>query len=165
MKENKQLREDVDKLTMYSGFPKVYHVKQTDEEVYLPGLYTHHNGYEMSVKVYPNGCGSEKGTHVSIFTCLMKGSYDDHLKWPFRGVITIKIVNQAGDHDHIEKPFPYNDQTPDSAAGRVISGERSAGRGKHQFLAHSDLEYNAAKKTQYLKDNQLIIHVVKVELK
>ena len=49
--------------------------------------------------------------------------------------------------------------------GRVTSGEYAVGRGFYYLLAHSNLEYNAAKKTQYLKDNQLIIHVVKVELK
>ena len=168
VKENQQLREEVDKLkvalTKHSGFPKVYHVKKTDNKVYLPGFHTYENGYKMCLKVYPNGCGDGKGTHVSIFTYLMKGSYDDHLKWPFRGEVTIKIVNQVGDHDHIERTTTFNDQTPDSAAGRVTSGERSRGRGQHQFLAHSDLEYNAVKKTQYLKNNQLIIHVVRVEL-
>ena len=100
----------MDKLTKYSGFPKVYCVKQTDEEAYLPGFFTHPHayGYKMCVKVYPNGCGDGKGTHISIFTHLMKGSYDDHLKWPFRGVTTIQIVNQAGDHDHIEKSITYH---------------------------------------------------------
>ena len=34
-----------------------------------------------------------------------------------------------------------------------------------QFIAHSDLGYNAANKTQYLKDDFLIILVVKVEPK
>ena len=57
--------------------------------------------------------GDGKGTHISIFTFLMRGSYDDHLKWPFRGNITIQIVNQAGDHDHIEMIIHYNDETPD----------------------------------------------------
>ena len=169
VKENQQLREEVDKLkvafTQCSGFPNVYHVKKTDEEVYLPGFYTHENGYKMCLRVDPNGYGDGKGTHVSTFTYLMKGSYDDHLKWPFRGQVTFQIVNQAGDHDHIENTITYNDQTPDENGGRVTHGERSRGWGKHQFLAHSDLEYNAVKKTQYLKDNQLIIHVVKVELK
>ena len=171
MRENRQFEEKLETteeevgkpkvaMTKCSGFPKVYHVKQTDYEVYR-----HENGYKMCLHVDPNGSGDAKGTHVSIFTYLMKGSYDFNLKWPFRGQVTIQIVNQAGDHDHIEISIPYNDQTPDSTAGRVTSGERSAGRGYHQFLAHSDLEYNAAKKTQYLKDNQLIIHVVKVELK
>ena len=94
----------------------------------------------------------------------MKDAYDDHLKWPFRGVVTIQIVNQAGDHDHIENTLPYNDQTPEEYVGRVRSGERSRRWGFGKFLAHSDLEYNAATKTQYFKYNQRIIHVVKVEL-
>ena len=173
VRENQQFKEKLDateeevgKLKLaVTGFPKVYQVKKPDEEVYLPGFYTHHNGYKMCLRVAPNGNGSGKGTHVSIFTYLMKGTYDFHLKWPFRGVVTIQIVNQAGDHDHIEKSIPYNDQTPDDYACRVTSGARGEGRGYSQFLAHSDLEYNVAKKTQYLKDNQLIIHVVKVELK
>ena len=83
VKENQQLREEVDKLkvalTKHSGFPKEYEVKHTDEEVYLPGLYTHPHGYKMCIKVYPNGYGDGKGTHISIFTCLIKGSYDNHL--------------------------------------------------------------------------------------
>ena len=176
VRDNRQFKEkletteeEVGKLkvamTKYSGFPKVYHVNQTDIVAYLPGFYTYENGYKMCLRVDPNGYGDAKGTHVSIFTFLMKGSYDDHLKWPFRGVVTIKIVNQAGDHDHIENTITYDDQTEDDTAGRVTSGERAGGWGFDTFLAHSDLEYNAVKKTQYLKDNQLIIHVVKVELK
>ena len=101
---------------------------------------------------------------ISIFTFLMKGLFDDHLKWPFRGNITIQIMNQAGDHDHIEDTIAYNDETPDDIAGRVTMGERSDGWGQDQFLPHSDLEYNATKKTQYLKDNHFIVRVVEVEL-
>ena len=56
----------------------------------------------------------------SIYTFPMKGSYDDHLKWPFRGVVTIQIVNQAGDHNHIEKTTTYNDQTPEEYVGSYI---------------------------------------------
>ena len=151
-------------LTRYAGFPKVYRVERTENKLFLPGFYTHHNGYKMCIRVDPNGVGAGVGTHISIYTFLMKGSYDDHLKWPFRGNITIQIVNQAGDHDHIEKTIPYNDETPDVNAGRVTRGERSIGWGRYQFLPHSDLEYNAAKKTQYLKDNHFIVSVVKVEL-
>ena len=151
-------------LTSYVGFPKVYSVERKGNEVYLPGFYTHHNGYKMCIRVDPNGNGDGEGTHISIFTCLMKGLYDDHLKWPFKGNITIQIVNQAGDHDHIEYTMQYNDETPDNTAGRVTMGERSRGWEFHKFLPHSDLEYNAAKKTQYLKDNHFIVRVVKIEL-
>ena len=166
--ETENLTEKIEELklalTRYAGFPKVYRVQRTENEVYLPDLYTHHNGYKMCIRVYPNGRGDGKGTHISIYTHLMKGSYDDHLKWPFRGNITIQIVNQAGDHNHIELTIHYKDETPDISAGRVTSGEKSLGRGYHQFLPHSDLEYNAAKETQYLKDNHFIVRLVEVEL-
>ena len=48
---------------------------------------------------------------MSLFIHLMEGAYDRYLKWPFRGEITIQIVNQAGDHSHFEKTIPYNDET------------------------------------------------------
>ena len=54
----------------------------------------------MCVLVDSNRYGDGVGTHVSIFICMMRGPFDDHLKWPFRGKITIQIVNQAGDLDH-----------------------------------------------------------------
>ena len=125
---------------------------------------THSNGHRMCLQWHSNGFGDGKGTHVSIFTHLMRGPYDDHLKWPFRGEITIQIVNQAGDHSHVEKTIPYSDKTPDSCAGRVIDKETSGSWGFHNFLAHTKLEYNAAKKTQYLKDDIIVVRVVRVKI-
>ena len=125
--------------------------------MHLPPFYTHSHGYKFCVNVYPQGNEDGKGTHVSVYGCLMKGQFDDHLKWPFRGEITIQIVNQVGDHDHVEKTFPYNDDTPD---GRV----RAGGRGFPEFFPLADLGYNHAKKTQYGKDGVIIVRVVKVSL-
>ena len=102
---------------------------------------------------------------MSVFTCLTKGPFDDHLKWPFRGEIIIQIVNQDGDHDHVEKTIPYNDGTPDAYAGRVTGNkERAIGWGQHEFLSHTDLGYNGARKTQYLKDDIIIVRVVRVKI-
>ena len=99
-------------------------MKKGNEEVFLPSFYTHQHGYKMGIRVDPNGTGDGKGTHISIFTYLMKGSYDDHLKWPFRGNIIIQIVNQAEDHNHIEHTIPFNDEASDDVAGRVTIGGR-----------------------------------------
>ena len=42
-----------------------------------------------------NGNNDEaKGTHVSVFACLMKGDNDDSLFWPFTGTVTIELLNQ-----------------------------------------------------------------------
>jgi len=119
----------------------------------------------MCLMVYPNGCCDGLGTHVSIFTCIMRGLFDADLKWPFQGDVTIQIVNQAGKDNHREKVIPYTDNVPDRAAGRVTDRERSAGQGFLQFLPHSSLGYNAAKNTQYLRGDSLQIRISKVELK
>ena len=119
----------------------------------------------MCCQVFPNGNKEGEGTHVSIYTRLMKGQFDDHLKWPFAGVITVQIVNQARNRSHIEKVIPYDDETPVEAAGRVRDTEMvEKGLGYSQFLALTDLGRNAAKKTKYLKDDIMIVRVVSVEI-
>ena len=163
--EEQQLRPDLQQLINTLERLLEFRVKYTEGDVHSPAFYTHTHGYQMCVCVYPNGYGKGKGTHVSVFTLMMRGSFDDYLKWPFRGEITIQLVNQAGDHDHVEKIIRYNDETPDRVAGRVTGSERAThAQGFTHFLAHTDLGYNAARKTQYLKDNHLIVRVVKVVL-
>ena len=145
------------------GFPLVFHVKFEVEKyrINLPAFYTHPNGYKMNIYLYPNGYGSGEGSHVSISTHLIQGSYDDHLKWPFRGSITIQIVNQAGDHSHVEKTIRF-DKTAGVNANRVTGNVRS---GKSKFLAHTDLvSYTGKKNTQYLKDDIIIVRVVRVKI-
>ena len=164
-KENQELRQEVKDFKVQKlGLPVKYHVKKSEGRVYLPSFFTHSHGYEMCLCVFFNGNGPVEGTHVSIFTALMQGKYDDHLKWPFRGEITIQIVNQAGDHRHVEETIPYNDKTPDGSAGRVIDKKRSGRWGFREFLAHTDLEYNAKRNTQYMKNDIIIVRVVKVLL-
>ena len=145
-------------------FPVDYHVKQTNKAVNLSPFYTHPHGYRMCVCVAPNGNGDGEGTHVSIYTCMMQGSFDNYLKWPFRGAITIQIVNQVGDHNHVERIIDYNDETADDTAGRITGKKGALGWGKPQFLAHNELQYNAERQTQYLKDNTLHIRIIEVAL-
>ena len=167
-KEVAVLKEETQQLRLsLRGFPIDFKVNYAseEEEDYLPSFYTHPHGYRMCLEVYPKGSQSGKGTHVSVYTHLMKGQFDDHLKWPFRGEITIQIVNQVGDHHHVEMTLPYDDETPDANAGRVTGNkERAIGRGFSQFLAHTDLGYNGARKTQYLEDDIFIVRVVRVKI-
>ena len=39
-------------------------------------------GYKMCLGVYANGVGRGAGTHVSVSLVLLRGCYDDQLKWP-----------------------------------------------------------------------------------
>ena len=163
--EATKLRQDLQQHVNTSGRLLEVCVKYTEMEVYSPAFYTHPHGYRLCVRVNPKGVGNGKGTHVSIFTYLVFGRFDDYLKWPFRGSVTIQLVNQVGDYGHVEYTIAYDDGTPDNNAGRVTGSEIGKnGWGNHQFLAHSHLGYDATRKTQYLKDNHLIVRVVEVTM-
>ena len=100
----------------------------------------------MCLQVHLSGHGDGQGTHVSIYTCLMRGPFDGGLKWPFRGDVTIQIEDQAGEKHH-EKVFPYNYNTPDSHSNRVTERERSPSWG---FFPHTSLGYNTVTKTIFM---------------
>ena len=123
--------------------------QKNEDSVWIsPAFHTHQRGYRMCLEVYPNGDHNGLGTHVSIYTCMMRGPFDSGLKWPFRGDVTIQIVDQAGEEHH-ETVFPYKDITPDSHmhANRVTDREWSVGLGFDQFLPHTSLGYNTATNT------------------
>ena len=48
-----------------------------------------YTGYKMCARLYLNGDGMGKGTHVSLFFVVMRGAYDALLKWPFRQKVLI----------------------------------------------------------------------------
>ena len=140
------LNEEMQNLKLgLGGFPIEYSVKYEKEGnvIYLHSFYTHPRGYRMCVQFYPNGFQVAKSTHVSLFVCIMQGEYDNHVKWPFRGEIIIQIVNQAGDHSHIEKVIPYSDETPADTAGRVTDKERAKGWGFLKILTLDNIDYNS----------------------
>ncbi|MEQ2197223.1 hypothetical protein XENOCAPTIV_025934, partial [Xenoophorus captivus] len=52
--------------------------------LYSQPFYTGYFGYKMCARVYLNGDGMGKGTHLSLFFVVMKGEYDALLPWPFK---------------------------------------------------------------------------------
>ena len=91
-----------------------------------------------------------------MFTYLKRGEFDSHLKWPFRGTVTIQLVNQLEDKEHHTNSISYKDASPVAAQ---VAGERSAGWGNLEFLPHSELGLSVANNRQYLKDDCLIFRV------
>ena len=70
-------------------------------------FYTSKGGYKMSLLVKPNGFQEYGETWVSCSIDLMPGEYDDILEWPFRGEVTVELLNQLGDYDHREHTVNY----------------------------------------------------------
>ena len=133
--------------------------RTTADPWYSTPFYTHPHQYKMCLKVYASGSGLGEGTHVSVFVHLMRGEFDDHLKWPFRGDITVQLLNQLGEMEHYIKVIPFNERTPNDTAGRVIAGDRAAsGWGILQFVSHSMLR-ESPKTTRYLMNDCLCFRV------
>ena len=130
-----------------------------NNETFSPAFYTSPDGYKMCICVDANGNGKGEGTHVSVFAHLMKGENDDHLPWPFTGMVTFELLNQLEDKNHHSKTtiFP---QALENEVQRVVNQETaSTGYGCHRYISHSDLGYNEAKNCQYLKDDCLYFRI------
>ena len=134
-------------------------LKLENDTWYSPPFYSHPQGYKMCLRVDSNGNGEGKGTHISAFVCLMKGEFDDHLKWPFRGSISLRILSQISDENDRESVVGFTDKTPDANAGRIIKDKRGGAWGRHKFVHHDDME------EKFLKDDCLHLQITKVELK
>ncbi len=140
------------KLTNYLKY------KSDNDLFYSPSFYTSYTGYKMCLKVAANGLGTCEGTHVSVFSYIMKGDNDDSLSWPFPGIVTYELLNQLEDKNHYKMRLTF--PADNACSRRVVDRERSIqAYGQQKFISHADLDYNASKNTQYLKDDTLVFRV------
>ena len=95
--------------------------KRDYDQWYSPPVYTHYKGYKICLRVDANGSNFGKGTHVSVYVFFMRGEFDDSLKWPFRGAISVQLLDQVNGKDH----ETYT--TPNGSCARVTEGEKSTG--------------------------------------
>ena len=104
-----------------------------------------------------NGFGRGKGTHVSVYVHLMRGEFDDLLKWPFCGEVTMQL--KKTDPPHYERFLSLNEKTPNGCVCKPTK-ERNPGRGYHEFISHADLYAGG-----YLKDDKLVFCVSDIVVK
>ena len=130
--------------------------KRDNDSWHSPYFYTRPNGYKMCLRVDANGVASSRGTHLTVFVCLMRGEFDDQLKWPFRGNITIRLVNQE-DKDNILKTIRFTESVPQTRCQRVMTNEPSLGCGC-SFLPLTELQ------PEYLKNDCIKLCIKKVEV-
>ena len=140
--------------------------KKDDDEWFSPPFYSHIGGYKMCISVNANGSDTGKSTHLSVYFYMMLGEYDDNLKWPFFGEVTVQLLNQKKNAYHYEKPLV---ETTDCSGGSTTCFTRvqevkqhGSGWGYRHFISHEMLTYNAGKDCQYLMNDCLKFQVKKV---
>ena len=136
--------------------------KENDSQWYSEPFYTHDHGYKMCLRVDVNGYDKASGSHLSLFTCFMKGEFDSQLSWPFYGQIVVELLNQNADNNHHKYTIYYDHSTTDYA-GRMRINTNSRGWGNSRFVSHAKLlSKNSGSKVQYLKDDCLKFRVREV---
>ena len=70
--------------------------EQTGKNIswYSGHFFTSQYGYKLRLRLYLNGYGSGRGTHLSLYLIVMKGEYDALLSWPFQQEVTMMLLDQ-----------------------------------------------------------------------
>ncbi|CAF4528893.1 unnamed protein product [Didymodactylos carnosus] len=70
-----------------------------------PPFYSSPTGYKMRMRLCLHGDGNARKTHLSLFFVLMRGDYDEILKWPFNFKVTFCLYDQSDQQRHIINSF------------------------------------------------------------
>jgi TNF receptor-associated factor 2 len=121
--------------------------------VYSPAFYTSRTGYKMCGRIYLNGDGMGKGSHISLFFVIMRGHYDNLLKWPFRQKVTFMLLDQ-NQHEHIIDAFRPD---PNSTSFKCPTSEMNIASGCPLFVPLTHLENSSS---AYVKDDTIFIKII-----
>uniref|UniRef100_A0A8C0IW06 TNF receptor-associated factor n=1 Tax=Chelonoidis abingdonii TaxID=106734 RepID=A0A8C0IW06_CHEAB len=120
--------------------------------LYSQPFYTGYFGYKMCARVYLNGDGMGKGTHLSLFFVIMRGEYDALLPWPFKQKVTLMLMDQGASRRHLGDAFKPD---PNSSSFKKPTGEMNIASGCPVFVAQTVLENGT-----YIKDDTIFIKVI-----
>ena len=120
---------------------------------YSPPFYTNRDGYKMCARIYLNGDGSGRNTHLSLFFVILRGEYDALLTWPFRQKVTFTLLDQSESNEHVVDAF--RPDTNSSSFKKPIS-EMNIASGLPIFCPLGKLMSNDR---EYIKDNIMFIKI------
>ncbi|KAG5272965.1 hypothetical protein AALO_G00171220 [Alosa alosa] len=120
--------------------------------MFSPAFYTSKYGYKMCLRIYLNGDGTGRGTHLSLFFVVMRGQSDALLKWPFNQKVTLMLLDQSN-REHIIDAF--RPDVTSSSFQRPVS-EMNIASGCPLFCPLSKLEG----KNSYIRDDTIFIKAI-----
>ncbi|XP_063289059.1 TNF receptor-associated factor 2 [Pelobates fuscus] len=120
--------------------------------MFSPPFYTNKYGYKMCLRIYLNGDGTGRGTHISLFFVVMKGPNDALLRWPFNQKVTLMLLDQ-NNREHMIDAF--RPDITSSSFQRPVS-EMNIASGCPLFCPLSKLEG----KNSYVREDTIFIKVI-----
>nr|XP_006815520.1 PREDICTED: TNF receptor-associated factor 2-like [Saccoglossus kowalevskii] len=121
--------------------------------IYSPCFFTSRQGYKMCARIYLNGDGMGKGNHVSLSFVIMRGEYDQLLRWPFRQKVTLMLLDQ-NHREHVIDAFRPD---PTSNSFKKPTGDMNIASGCPLFMPLSQLN---SSRHSYVKDDCMFIKII-----
>ena len=118
---------------------------------YSPCFFTSRYGYKMCARIYLNGDGMGKGSHISIFFVIMRGEYDALLRWPFRQKVTFMLLDQ----DNVEHVIDAFRPDPNSSSFQRPRRETNIASGCPMFCSLAELNNHA-----YVRDDAMFLKII-----
>ena len=113
-----------------------------------PPFYTHNRGYKLCFEV----CTSNDFLSINFY--MMRGEFDDELKWPFNGQVSIQLLSQDGSNEHCAITISLDNSR---CFSRVTEGDiGSSGCGEWIFISFADFC------KRYVNDDCLHFRIVKI---
>ena len=119
--------------------------------LYSPPFYSAQYGYKMCAKIYMNGDGFGKGSHLSLFFVVMRGDFDPLQTWPMQKKITMMLLDQ-GNGDHMIDAF-HSD--PQSSSFQRPKSDMNIASGSPLFMPLDSLNNRP-----YIKDDVMFIKII-----
>ena len=118
--------------------------------IYSPPFYIGRFGYKVCARLYPNGDGIGKGTHMSMFFVIMRGEYDALLPWPFLQKVHLRLIDQ----DRIRDAYDAFRPEPHSSSFRRPTSDMNIASGCPTFISHMELRQGG-----YIRNDTMFIKI------
>ena len=118
---------------------------------YSPCFFTSRYGYKMCARLYLNGDGMGRGTHISVFFVVMRGQHDALLRWPFRQKVTFMLLDQ----DNVEHVIDAFRPDPSSSSFQRPRRETNIASGCPMFCSLAELNNHA-----YVRDDTMFLKII-----
>ena len=120
-------------------------------------FYSHPGGYKFQLHVVVSLDHGSK--YIGARVHLLEGGNDDNLMFPFKGTLTVSLMNQRSDREHQEKALQLNPQF----CRREDRGTLQDSGSHCSVVSHCRWKERTSNVSSYVADGRLYIKVLSVD--
>ncbi|XP_062519602.1 TNF receptor-associated factor 5-like [Corticium candelabrum] len=145
------LQVHVENIKLEQNTSKCQNKKPTS--LHSSAFYTSYLGYQLCMRVDPNGYNSDNDSFVGVYLVIMKSDFDHQLHWPFSYAYILTVIDQQPHGKEVRQLVEPKKVEPNVWKHYERKTDKSLlAHWFPYFISHSDLTKRA-----YIKDNSLLL--------